>query len=75
MISVSNYVVITILNFFKFSITAMFLIVLTDVIIIDPIVQEEIAILFLIDKMISDMNYMVIISLNCTRENGNVLII
>ena len=47
----------------------------------NPIVREEMAmfsffgILFLIDTMISDRNYMVGISLNYTTENGNVLII
>ena len=46
-----------------------------------PIVQEEIemfsffGILFLVETLITNRNYMVIISLNCTRGNGNVLII
>ena len=47
----------------------------------NPIVREEMAmfsffgILFLIETMTSDRNYMVIISLSSTRGNGNVLMI
>ena len=46
-----------------------------------PIVQEETAmfsffyIMFLIDTMISNRNYMAIISIKCTRVNSNILII
>ena len=46
-----------------------------------PIVLEEtemlyfLAIIFLIDTIISNRNYMTIISIRCTRGNGNVLII
>ena len=46
-----------------------------------PVVQEEMAMFsffgipFMIETMIFDRNYMVIIFLNCTRGNGNVLMI
>ena len=46
-----------------------------------PIVREEMAmtsffgILFLIETMISDKNFTILISLSCKRVNGNVLII
>ena len=45
-----------------------------------PIVREEMeifsffGILFLIEIIISDSNYMVITTIDCTRGNGNVLI-
>ena len=52
MISVSNYVVITILNFFKFSITAMWLIVRTDLITIYDIIIFNIEVFYWIIQVL-----------------------